>query len=160
MPTASARFEKRRIRHSGILDFNNTPVGAVYHIGPVRITKEKIIAFAEEYDPLPLHLDEEYAKTTRHGRLIAPGVMTFMSIWARFIGMDYWGRNMLGGRSTRIEWFHPVYADDDLMGELTITGKSRRNPHNGFVVISTRIFNQNGVKVIEDITEMVVAGQE
>ncbi|MCC8108209.1 MAG: MaoC family dehydratase, partial [Planctomycetes bacterium] len=95
-----------------------------------------------------------------HGRPIAPGVMTFMLIKARFIGMDYWGRNMLGGRSTRIEWFHPVYADDELTGEITITGKSRRNAHNGLVVITTRIFNQNCVQVIEDVTEMVIAGQE
>ncbi len=160
MTTASARFEKRRVRESNFLDFNTTPVGAVYHIGPVRITKEKIIAFAAEYDPLPLHLDEDYAATTRHGRLIAPGVMTFMSIWARFIGMNDWGRNMIGGRSTRIEWLYPVFADDDLKGEITITGKSRRNPHNGLIVITTRIFNQNGVQVIEDVTEMIVAGQE
>ena len=40
---------------------------------PAVIDRDKMIAFAKEYDPIPLHYDEEYAKTTRYGRVIAPG---------------------------------------------------------------------------------------
>ncbi|MBQ3065582.1 MAG: dehydratase, partial [Clostridia bacterium] len=44
-----------------------------------------MIAFAQEYDPIPLHTDEEYAKASPFGGLIAPGVMSFMSVWAKYL---------------------------------------------------------------------------
>ena len=41
-----------------------------------------MMAFAHDYDNIPLHADEEYAKKTPFEKLIAPGVMSFMSVWA------------------------------------------------------------------------------
>ena len=41
------------------------------------IEKKKMMAFARDYDNIPLHTDEEYAKNTPFGKLIAPGVMSF-----------------------------------------------------------------------------------
>ena len=46
----------------------------------VTIEKEKMLAFAREYDPCPLHVDEAYARSTHFGDLIAPGVMSLMSL--------------------------------------------------------------------------------
>ena len=63
-------------------------IGMEIELAPVTITKERMLDFARIYDPLPLHSDEEYAKTTRFGQLVAPGVMTFMSVWAQFVRVD------------------------------------------------------------------------
>lgn len=41
------------------------------------VTQESIIEFAKEWDPLPFHIDEEAAKETPIGRLIASGAQTF-----------------------------------------------------------------------------------
>ena len=49
-------------------------------IAPAVIEKDKMLDFARLYDNIPLHTDEEYAKTTPFGRLIAPGVMSFMAV--------------------------------------------------------------------------------
>ena len=140
------------------MDFEDTPVGREFRIEPLRIEKEKILAFAREYDPLPVHLDEEYARGTRYKTLLAPGVMCFMSAWSRFISRNPWGDNLIAGKSTKIEWLAPVHADDTLHGVATVTGKSRRNPHNGIVIITTDLFNQDSTHVIHDTTEMIVAG--
>ena len=78
--------------------------------------------FAREYDNIPLHTDEEYARNTHFARLIAPGVMSFMSVWAKYIEVDFFKEAMLAGKSTKIEWLKPVYADDVLYGIATITG--------------------------------------
>ena len=47
--------------------------------------KENMLNFSNELDPLKIHNDPEYAKNTRFGDIIAPGVLTFMSIWAKFV---------------------------------------------------------------------------
>ena len=60
--------------------FEDLKLGMTVKIAPTVIEKEKMMAFARTYDPLPLHTDEAYAATTPFGKLIAPGVMSFMSV--------------------------------------------------------------------------------
>lgn len=138
--------------------FETTVIGREFKVGPVIMRKEKMISFANEYDPLPLHYDEEYAKTTRYKGLIAPGVMSFMSLWAEFIKDNIWGDNMIGGKKTTIEWFAPIYPGDSVRGTCVITGKTRRNPYNGIVEITSEFYNQDDVHVMRDVTEMIVSG--
>ena len=136
--------------------FDDLRIGMAVDISPAVIKKEKMIAFAEDYDPIPLHTDEKYAKATHFGRLIAPGVMSFMSVWAKYLEVDFFGEELLAGKSTRIEWLKPVFAEDVLTGRATITGLVKRNPKNGLVEISIDAYNQNGELVLRDVTEAIV----
>ena len=129
-------------------------------IEPVTMEKDKMIAFAKEYDNIPLHTDEEYAKNTPFGGLIAPGVMSFMAVWSNYLKVDFFGDELLAGRSTRMEWFKPVYAGDVLTGKAEITNLVRRNARNGLVELTINIHNQNGDLVITDVTESVVKCRE
>ena len=136
--------------------FNELKLGMTIDIAPAVIEKEKMIAFAKLYDNIPLHTDEEYAKKTHFGKLIAPGVMSFMSVWAKYLEVDFFGEELLAGKSTKIEWLKPVFADDVLTGKATITALTPRNTKNGIVEITIEAFNQNGEKVLIDVTEAVV----
>lgn len=122
----------------------------------VRIEQEKMIAFSKEYDPLPVHYDEEYAKNTRFGKMIAPGVMSFMSVWAKVVESGFLGDHVIAGKSTKIEWFKPVFVDDVLTGKGKITRIERRNPYNGISELTLEVFNQNGELVLTNVTESVV----
>ena len=136
--------------------FEELTVGQTVKTAPVTIRKEKMMAFAREYAPIPLHTDEVYAKTTPFGDLIAPGVMSFMSVWAKYLEEDFIGRELIAGLSTKIEWLKPVYANDVLTGEVTITDLIKRNPKNGLALISVKVYNQHGDLVLKDVTEAVV----
>ena len=136
--------------------FDDLKVGMNVDIAPAVIKKEKMLAFAHDYDNIPLHTNEEYAKSTPFGKLIAPGVMSFMSVWVKYLEVDFFGKELLAGKSTKIEWFKPVYAGDILTGKATITNLAKRNEKNGIVEISIDVFNQKGELVLKDITEMIV----
>ena len=136
--------------------FDELKIGMTVNISPAVIEKEKMLAFAEAYDNIPLHTDEEYAKTSPFGGLIAPGVMSFMTVWAKYLDVDFFGRELLAGKSTRIEWMKPVFANDVLTGKATITKLIKRNAKNGLVEISIEAYNQNGELVLTNITEAVV----
>lgn len=140
--------------------FDAMEVGMTVEIAPALIEKEKMMAFARTYDPLPLHTDEEYAKTSPFGALIAPGVMSFMSVWAKYLEQDFFGQELLAGKSTKIEWHKPVFAQDVLQGKATITHLEKRNPRNGLVEISIEAYNQHGVLVLTDVTEAIVRCKE
>ena len=88
--------------------FDDIKVGMTVHIPPALIEKQKMLDFARLYDNIPLHSDNEYAKTTPFGQLIAPGVMSFMAVWAKYLEVDFFGEELLVGKSTKIEWIKPV----------------------------------------------------
>lgn len=44
--------------------------------------------FAYTYDYILLHTDEEYAKDTPFGQLLAPSVISFMSVWAKYLNLE------------------------------------------------------------------------
>lgn len=136
--------------------FDELKIGMTVEIPSVLIEKEKMMAFARDYDNIPLHTDEEYAKTTIFGKLIAPGVMSFMSVWSKYLEVDFFGKELLAGKSTKIEWLKPVYADDVLTGKATVTNLTQRNEKNGIVEMTIQAYNQNGDLVLTDITEAIV----
>ena len=136
--------------------FDDLKVGMTVQIEPAFIEKEKMMDFARTYDNIPLHTDEDYAKASPFGALIAPGVMSFMSVWAKYLEVDFFGKELLAGNSTRIEWHKPVYAGDSLHGNAVITNLVRRNARNGIVEITIEAFNQNNVLVLTDVTEAIV----
>lgn len=136
--------------------FNEIELGMSVEIAPVVIEKEKMLAFALDYDNIPLHTNEEYAKATPFGKIIAPGVMSFMSVWSKYLEVDFFGKELLAGKSTKIEWLKPVYAEDVLSGKATVTRLEERNEKNGLVEVSIEAYNQNGQLVLKDVTEAVV----
>ena len=136
--------------------FDELEIGMAVDTAPTIIEKEKMIAFAVDYDNNPLHTDEDYARSTPFGALIAPGVMSFMSVWAKYLEVDFFGKELLAGKSTKIEWLKPVFANDILTGKATITKLTKRSEKNGVVEISIDAFNQNGELVLTNVTEAIV----
>ena len=136
--------------------FDDLKTGMNAELAPAVIDKDKMIAFAKDYDNIPLHTDEEYAKSTPFGRVIAPGVMSFMAVWAKYLEVDFFGEELLAGKSTRIEWLRPVFAGDVLTGRAVITDLVRRNERNGLAEVTIEVFNQNGDLVLTNVTEAVV----
>ena len=136
--------------------FDELKLGMSVELEPAVIDKQKMLAFAKEYDNVPLHTDEEYAKGTFFGKLIAPGVMSFMAVWAKYLEVDFFGEELLAGKSTKIEWMKPVFAGDVLTGKATITSLVRRSPKNGVAEVSFEVRNQNGDLVLTNVTEAIV----
>lgn len=136
--------------------FDELKLGMTVATAPAVIEKEKMMDFARDYDNIPLHTDEEYAKSTPFGKLIAPGVMSFMSVWAKYLEVDFFGEELLAGKSTKIEWIKPVFADDVLTGKATITNLVKRNAKNGLVEVTIEAYNQNCDLVLTDVTEAIV----
>ena len=136
--------------------FDDLKLGMSVDTAPALINKDKMVEFAKDYDNIPLHTNEEYAKTTPFGKLIAPGVMSFMCVWAKYLEVDVFGEELLAGRSTKIEWRKPVFADVVLTGKAEITNLFKRNEKNGLVEVTMHIYNQNGELVMTDVTEAVV----
>lgn len=140
--------------------FDSLKIGMAVDIPPAVIEKEKMLDFARAYDHIPLHMDEAYAKASVFGALIAPGVMSFMTIWSNYLEVDFFGKELLAGKSTKIEWHKPVYAEDILHGKAEITRLEKRSSRNGLVEITIHAYNQHNVLVLSNVTEAIVKCKE
>lgn len=140
--------------------FDDLKVGMRVPIAPAVIEKEKMMDFARNYDPIPLHTDEAYAAASPFGALIAPGVMSFMSVWAKYLEQDFFGTELLAGKSTKIEWHKPVYAQDVLHGDAEITRLEQRSQRNGIAEVTIHAYNQKDVLVLSNVTEAIVKCRE
>src|SRR3982750_1176517 len=111
------------------------------------VTDELIRRFAEvSGDYNPIHLDEEFAKTTRFGRRIAHGMLSGAFISA-VLGYEFKARKIVYMSQT-MKFTAPVYIGDTVTADATVTNiREDRN----IVTIETVCSKQDG--------EMVVKGE-
>ncbi|MDO8495892.1 MAG: MaoC family dehydratase [bacterium] len=111
------------------------------------ITREKIIEFARvSGDTNPIHLDPEYAKTTRFKRCIAHGVLIDAMI-SRILGTRFPGRGtILLSLSTK--YLKPVYSDTTITVTVTIKAIAENKP---ILTLKTEAVNQ--------LSELVAEGE-
>ena len=90
-------------------------VGRPYDCGRRIVTKEEIIAFARQFDPQPMHLDEEAAKNTLVGGLCASGFHT-CAMMMRMVCDGILNRVVsLGSPGVdEVRWVRPVRPGDVL----------------------------------------------
>lgn len=136
--------------------FEEFTLGMTREIPAAPVEQEEMLTFANRWARQRVHIDEEYAKTTRFGRLLAPGIMSFLVVWAKFYEDDLFGEQLIAGRKMSIEWMGPVFAGDVLTGKVTVTGLTRRNAYNGIVETTIEAYNQNGELVLTNVSESVV----
>lgn len=135
---------------------NDIKLNMEINIPPVVIDKEEMLEFSKCYNPIPIHCDEQYAKNTKFGRILASGYMSFMTVWAKFLENDIFGEQLIAGKSSKIEWFKPVFAGDTLSGKVKVTNITKRNDYNGIAEITIDVYNQADELVLTNITESVV----
>ena len=125
-------------------DFN-TDWTAEY--GPRRVTREEIIGFAAQYDPQPMHLDEEAARHTMLGGLAASGwhsCCIMMKMIADGLLLDTASMGAPG--IDEVKWLKPVRPGDSLTvrGSVLDVRASQSKQDRGFVKFQWEVFNERG----------------
>jgi acyl dehydratase len=122
-------------------------VGERIKVGTVGVDKHEVIEFASRYDPQPFHVDEEAAKQSIYGGLIASGWHS-CSLVMRLICDSY----MLEAASLgspgldSVRWPKPVRPGDTLTAYRTTeeSRASRSRPDAGIVKTLWEVENQEG----------------
>ncbi|MGN0639968.1 MAG: MaoC family dehydratase [Oscillospiraceae bacterium] len=131
-------------------------VGEKIKIAPAVVEEEEMLAFSRRFNNIPIHTDKDYAKTTKFGKPIASGIMSFLIVWANYVQMDFAGEQLIAGKSSKIDWFKPVFAGDVLTGTAEVTAITPRNEYNGVLEVTIDVFNQSGELVLKNVTESIV----
>jgi 3-hydroxybutyryl-CoA dehydratase len=110
-----------------------------------QITDKEIRTFAELVnDYNPIHLDDEYAATTRFGKRIAHGMLT-AGLISGVLGYQLKERKVLYLSQT-LKFTAPVFVDDTITASGTVKSIREDKP---IVTLDTICTNQNGEIVVK-----------
>ena len=137
--------------------FEDVQVGETTRFGRYEVTREEIVEYARQFDPQPFHLDEEAARRSIFGGLVASGWHT----GAMFIRMVCDG--MIPGHATAgakgfddLRWIRPVRPGDVLTVESEVREKIEgRRSDVGTVKVESRVSNQRG-EVVMSLVSLVL----
>ena len=134
--------------------------GNVAHYGPRTITREEIVAYAAEFDPQPMHVDEEAARATMLGGLIASG-WHLCALQMRMIADGFvLASASLGSPGVEeVKWLRPVRPGDRLVVRATVleTRPSGSRPGMGFVKFRYEMLDQSDACVMTFVSAMMIA---
>jgi acyl dehydratase len=133
--------------------------GRVFEHGPRRLPRDEMIAFAAEFDPQPMHLDEEAARATMLGGLAASGwylCCILMRMCADAFVLD--SSSMGAPGVDEVKWLLPVRPDDELSLRATVldTRASKSRPGMGFVRFEFELFNAKGQRAMTLTTSLMM----
>jgi acyl dehydratase len=140
--------------------FEDFKPGSTAEYGPRVVTREEILSFAAEFDPQPMHLDEEAARHTLLGGLSASGWHT-CCLMMRMIadGFILESSSMGANAIEEVRWLAPVRPGDALTVRATVleTRASKSRPDMGIVSMLFEVVTGNGQKVMTMKSPLLMA---
>src|SRR5438552_2064246 len=134
--------------------------GSAAEYGPRLVTREEIVAFAAEFDPQPMHLDEDAARSTMLGGLGASGWHTCVLLNRLVVdGLINNAHSMGAPGVDEVQWLKPVRPGDRLVVRAEAVNKraSSSRPEMGFASFRFELRNQAGETVMTLAFSLMVA---
>lgn len=141
------------------LYYEDLQAGRVQTSVPHVMTRDRIVAFGAEFDPQPQHLNEDAARGSMFGELVASGWHTAAAtmrlqldlLMGRFPG------GALGAQVDTLAWRRPVRPGDELRAQVEVLAMrpSGSRPDRGVITIKTTTLNQRD-EVVQEMTANVL----
>jgi acyl dehydratase len=127
--------------------------GMSFDLGGFVLTREEVLDFARKFDPQPFHLDDEAAKDSIFGRLVASGLHTFSAAVGHLLSSGLLSAVNLGGGGAQLTWPAPLDPDTPVTMRLTIdeVRPSRSKPEMAVVKLRYQVATEQEGTVVLDV---------
>lgn len=143
--------------------FEDFSEGESFALGEVTLTREEILAFAQEYDPHPFHLVDASPVPEFSPRLFASGWQSCLLFMRLLVDGVLNGSTCAGSPIVeRVTWRKPVCAGDRLTAATTVREKGPwpARPSLGRVRFTHTLHDASGALVLEMDNTILFARRE
>ena len=116
-----------------IRSLDDLSAGMEFDLGRFTLPRDEVLDFARKFDPQPFHLDDEAAKGSIFGRLVASGVHTFSATLGHLLRSGLLTEVNLGASGVEVAWPAPLDPDEPVTLRLVVEDvrPSRSKPEMG-----------------------------
>jgi acyl dehydratase len=142
------------------LHFEDFQPGAINTYGPRLVTREEIVGFAAEFDPQPMHLDEEAGRASMLGGLAASGWHTCCLMMRMAADGFVLNAASMGAPGVdEVRWLKPLRPDTRITLRTTVldTRASASRPEMGFIKMMFEVCDEGGVVLMALTTSLMMA---
>jgi acyl dehydratase len=143
------------------LTFEDFRIGRFGSFGPRHVTREDVLAFASEFDPQPMHLDEAAAANSMLNGLSGSG-WHLCSLMMRMLCDGFITRTASLGSPgvNEVRWLAPLRPGDDLTLDVDVIEArvSKSRPETGIVMFRSTARNAAGIALCE-MTSPIIIGR-
>jgi acyl dehydratase len=128
--------------------------GRSFDLGRFTLPRQEVLDFAGRYDPQYFHLDEEAAKDSIFGGLVASGLHTLSATIGHLVRSGLISRINLAGGGMELSWPAPLPPDVEVAFTLEVVEvrPSRSKPEMGIAKLRYRVARvDSGVIVLEAV---------
>ena len=139
--------------------FEDFAPGMVIENGPRLVTREEIVAFAAEFDPQPMHLDEEAARASILGGLAASGWHTCCLLMRMACDGFVLNSSSMGAPGVdEVKWLKPLRPGTNITLRTTVldTRVSNSRPEMGFVKVQMDVLEDDRSPIMTLTTSMIM----
>jgi acyl dehydratase len=132
-------------------------IGAKQRSGVTVTSEEQMLAFARQFDPLPVHVDRAAAAASQFGTLTAPGTYMLALRVRLSHGFAFAGSLIAAVALEEVRFLAPLRAGQTCQVEIEILDKrtSRADETRGIVVMrSTLLADAEPVLTLKDVLLM------
>lgn len=141
-------------RFEQLIDKSSKPVKNEVEKGAIR-------KFARAIgDDNPLYFDEEYAKTTRYGRIIAPPTFSRTFDFGKIEGLEWETKGLIHANES-FRYYRPIYAGDILFCSnklVKVFEREGKLGHMTFLVFQQTSADESGNPVLESHSTIIYRG--
>jgi acyl dehydratase len=137
--------------------------GAVAIYGPRLVTREEIVAFAAEFDPQPMHLDEAAASTTLLGGLGASGWHTCCLMMRMIADGFLLDSSSMGAPGIEeVRWLKPLRPGTRIRVRSTVLDAraSKSRPEMGLAKMNFEVLDETDGLVMTLTTTFMLGRRE
>lgn len=130
--------------------FEDFHKGQHYECEPITISEADILEFASRFDPLPIHIDKDFASESIYSGIIASGFHTLCAVWGQWVKQKVLSHEIIGGLSLdSVKWIAPVRPNDRLTVDaevMDLIPSSKKG--RGIFALKVTASNQEGQVVM------------
>jgi acyl dehydratase len=138
--------------------FEDFKPGEQFESQAITLTRDAIIDFAMRFDPQPFHMDQEAARDSIFGGLIASGIHTVAVTFRLLLQTGILTHNLGSPGFDEVRWLQPVHPDDTIraVAEVIDLRPSTTRPDRGTVRLKCTTLNQRNEPVQRIITNQLI----